>query len=248
MDLVDQKRNLFSQSFKTLNELRLLTFAYFGLNCAISIVETWFPDNLATLLLYAPFGAIFSFFFFCSVLGVARGERNLRMFGRFALRYILLGFGIVLVGIYLVTETYGSLSAEAQDQGVWLSTFLLSALLVILVPNYFFGTVLPAQIVGKQMQIWAGLCNTVRQSGYLLPRYLGYFVPFMIAEGILSAVMQQPVTPAGSIDTFSFLLMIVSNALGIIAEAVLYVIFARAYLKDLRERGEIPAVDTEVFA
>lgn len=170
------------------------------------------------------------------------------MFGRFALRYVLLGLGVGLVGVYLVVEAYDSLPADTQEQGIWLAAFLLSGLLAILIPSYFFGTVLPAQIVGKQRQIWAGLCNTVRQSGYLLPRFLGIIVPFMIADGILGALMLQPVTLSGSIDSFSFLLMIVSNALRVIGEAVLYVIYARAYLKDLRERGEIPAVDTEVFA
>lgn len=248
MDHVDHSRNLFSQSFKTLNELRSLTFAYFGVNCAISIVEKWFPESLETQLLYAPFGVIFSFYFLCQLMGISKDQRNLRMFGRFTLRYVLIGLGIVFVGTYLVTEIFESLPAETQEQGLSVAAYLLSVLLVILLPTYLLGTVLPAQIFGKQRQILAGIRTTVRQSGYILPRFLGCFVPFMLVEAILGAVMQQPVSPSGSIETFGFLLMIVSNVLGIIAEAVLWVIFARAYLKDLRERGEIPAVDEEVFA
>lgn len=246
--LVTQTRNLFSQSLITLYELRSLTFAYLWVNCAITIVETWFPESLATPLLYAPFGVIFGFYFLCQVMGVSQGERNFRMFGRFAVRYLLLGYGIALLGLYFVTEIYDSLPVETQEQAIWASTFLLCVLLAVLLPSYFFGTVLPAQIIGRQRQILAGLRTTVRQSGYMLPRFLGYFVPFMIVEIILGAVMQQPVTPSGNVETFSFLLMIVANVLGIIAEGVLWVIFARAYLKDLRERGELPAVDAEVFA
>ena len=249
-----QKTSLFSQTFGALYALRSLAIAYFSVTFVLSLVEVWIEDNLIFSAIYAPFGAVFGFYFFCQLLGLTKGQRGAKLFVNFAFWYVILMHVVVIAGVYLLSMLYEALPAEAQNQDFAILVYSLSVMLVIFAFPYFLGTALPAQILGMQKDIWKAPARTIRQTSYLLPRFLGVLLPVLLFSGALFAVVglsapeDLPITYSGEVNSFSFLMLAISKLLGVLWEAVFMAVATNAYLKDLRERGEIPAVDAEVFA
>jgi hypothetical protein len=248
---VNQERNVLSQAFASLSALRLLVLAYVAVNCVIAILHTWYTETLETYILvalYAPFGAVFGFYFYSELVVSAKGQSRSKLFGNFLFYYLVL----LVCELFLVDYLYSFLFAPMPTGLLPASFFLLGYFLVLVLPYYYFETVLPAQIFGKQAQLLAAPRRATRQFSFLFPRFTGIFFPIWLLGLILMAKMSDPdalpLTPSGELNSFRFLLLVVSRLISVFAEAILMVIMARAYLKDLREQGEIPTVDAEVFA
>ena len=251
---MNRDKGLFGQTFETLFALRNLALAYFVVYSAISIVDTWYEDSWETLAVFALVGSVFNFFFLCRLLGIPRERQGWRLFAGYAPWFVLLLYGAGFAGLHFLEWVFEPLIAQAEENPLLLLGYLLSALLLILFPPVLCGTVLPARLLRLQASLKEAVFRGVRQSGYLLPRIIGVFLPIVILEAALAASVYLtgpetlPVTPSGHISSFSLVSLLLSNLIGLLAEAVFMVITANTYLKDLRERGELPAVDADVFS
>lgn len=249
-----QERNLFAEAFSSLFALRWLVLAYLLVNCIITIFDTWIEDSSYILYLYAPIGSVFYYFMFRRLLKAANPPRDLRQFFVFLIWYIFLLFLFTLGGADLVSKLFQAAPVAMQDQISFGVGFFLCTLVLLFVPTYLLGTLLPAKILKKSDSVRAALQRALRQAGYLLPRYVGIYVPFSLVSATLYVALQlgepelQPVTPTGEVHAFSFVVMVISGIISIVAEAVLIVMIARAYLQDLRELGDTSQLDVEVFA
>ncbi|WP_415715406.1 hypothetical protein [Roseibium sp.] len=252
--VVHQNFNLFSQTFRTLNALRSLAIAYFAVTLGLSLIERLSAESLLFTLLHAPFGVVFGYYFICQLLGITKRQRRLSSFTRFAFWNVLLMYVVSVAGIHFLDSQFYALPTDARGQVAISLAFVLALMFVFIAPGYLFGTALPAQIFGKQKPVGKAVGRAIRQSGYLLPRTLGILLPFLFLIGSLSAAVDLagpeglPITHSGEVNGFSFLLQALSSLLGIVWDAIWMVVITNAYLKDLRESGEIPAVDAEVFA
>lgn len=251
---MNRDKGLFGQTFETLFALRNLALAYFVVYSAISIVDTWYEDSWETLAAIAIVGAVFNFFFLCRLLGIPRERQGWRLFAGYAPWHVLLLYVAGFAGLHFLEWVFDPLIAQAEENPLLLLGYLLCALLLILFPPVLCGTVLPARLLRLQASLKEAVFRGVRQSGYLLPRIIGVFLPIIIFEAALAASVYLtgpetlPVTPSGHISSFSLVSLLLSNLIGLLAEAVFMVITANTYLKDLRERGELPAVDADVFS
>jgi hypothetical protein len=249
---VNEERNVLSQAFATLSALRLLVLAYVAVNCVLAIFQTWYTETLEAYALYAlhtPFGAVFGVYFYSDLVDTVKGQSRLKLFGNFLFYYLVL---LLVCELFLSDYLYSFLFAPIPTGLLPASFFLLGYFLVSLLPYYFFATVLPAQIFGKQTQLLAAPWRAARQFNYLFPRYTGIYFPIWMLGLYLLAKTGDPdalpIDPSGEVNFFSFLLLVVSQLVSVLTGAIFMVLMARVYLKDLREQGEIPAVEVEVFA
>ncbi|CTQ54989.1 hypothetical protein LP7551_03529 [Roseibium album] len=245
---------MLSQAFATLSALRPLVLAYVAVNCAISFFETWVVDSPVTVALYAPFGAVFCYCFYRKLVDVDIDQNRYKIFGKFAFWYIVLMGAVNFVVLYLLNFFLDAAPSGTQEFWLWWLALVPSSALVYFVSDYFFESVLPAQIFGKKTQFLAAPRRAVRQGSYLLPKFLGLYSPISALAAILFAAALfvgptgVPVTASGDFGPVSLILLVSSELAYVLAQAVLMVMMARAYMRDLREIGEIPAVEAEVFA
>ncbi|MEQ8778635.1 MAG: hypothetical protein RIE06_03170 [Roseibium album] len=234
--------------------LRWLTLAYVVANCVITIADTWFEDTWYFMFLYAPFGTVFWFCFYWKLLGAPRLQKHFKQFGSFAIWNFLLIYLLPIGSAELILVLFEAAPAETIEQSFWVLGYFLLIMLVLYLPYYLFGTLFPAMILKRSDTVRSALARSLRQAGYLLPRFFGIFLPISILSAVLYAVVQfadadmQPITTAGDINSFSLLLMAISVPLLVLSEAVFMVISKNAYVQDLRERGDLPEFYAEVFA
>lgn len=249
-----QPKGILSQTFSTVYELRNIALAYFILFLALSILEDWYPDEFSVSAAFATIETMFNFLFCCRLIELNLSLKKTSVFGSFAVRFLILYSIIPYLSFELGSRFLDSLSAENPQDLVWACALSISVVLGILIPIYFFGTTLPAQILGIERGLIAAVRRACRQSSYFMKRFLGTFVPFLVLAVILApetwieGVNAMPLLPTGEVNPFSSILFLLSNFFGLAGEAVLMVIMTNVYLIDLRERGEIPAVGAEVFA
>ncbi|CTQ71322.1 hypothetical protein [Roseibium album] len=234
--------------------LRWLTLAYVVVSCVITIADTWFEDTWYFMFLYAPFGTVFWFCFFWKLLGAPRLQKRFNQFGSFAIWNFLLIYLLPIGSAELILVLFEAAPAETIEQSFWALGYFLLIMLVLYLPYYLFGTFFPAMILKRSDTVRSALARSLRQAGYLLPRFFGIFLPISILSAVLYTVVQfadadmQPITTAGDINSFSLLLMAISVPLSVLSEAVFMVISKNAYLMNLRELGDLPEFDAEVFA
>ncbi|MEM9635247.1 MAG: hypothetical protein AAGA50_28235, partial [Pseudomonadota bacterium] len=124
----------------------------------------------------------------------------------------------------------------------------------LVLPMFLFGTVLPAQIIGTQSQVLAAVHRAGRQAGNFLPRIIFFYGPFILIEFVFSFIFQfsalemMPISDTGEVNLIGGLMLLLSNLIGLFEEVILSVLICNTYLKDLREQGELPTVEAEVFA
>jgi len=252
--LVIRPKNIFSQVIQTLFALRALVLAYLAVSFAISLVGLRFKDDPVYIALYAPFSAIFAYYVFRHLMRMRRGEGSIRLFLAFALRFVLIMHLAAFAGVFGLSALFEALPPEVQGRDFVALTFAVLSMLIVFAPPYFLGTALPAPFLGIKAKVQKAFGRSLRQTRYLLPRFVALLMPAMVLEGFLAAVVDMagpdfmPIDYSGDINTLSLLLLVVSNVIGVIAEAIFMVIVTHAYLRDLRERGEIPSVDADVFS
>jgi hypothetical protein len=251
---VNQTKYVLSQAFETLSALRTLTLAYVAVNSVIAFIETWIVDNPFIVVLYAPLGVVFSFCFYCKLVDVDIDQNRYMIFGKFAFWYIVLMGAVIFVVQYLLHFFLDAAPSGTREFWLWWFALVPSSALVFFVSYYFFESVLPAQIFGKKTKLLAAPPRAVRQGSYLVPKYLGLYFPISALAAILYAAALfigptgVPVTASGDVGPVSLLLLVFSEMVDVLAQAVLMVMMARAYMNDLRELGEISANEAEVFA
>ncbi|MES0881258.1 hypothetical protein [Roseibium sp. SCP14] len=252
---MDQKTNVISQAFGALQACRSLVLTYLGVTCGIDVLSEryeseWFWDIPSALV-----GAVFVYHLCINLLGL---EPETGFFGKsqrqFVLRYILLlflpsflmGWGIVLsVEMFPEDFAYQSTLFVSVLTGLFVSFIL---------PLFLFGSALPAQLLEIQPQIISSIHRAGRQAGYLLTRMLFLLVPAVLVSTAIFLVFEftelemMPINAAGEVNVVGGLLLLISNLIGALCDALLSVIICNAYIKDLREQGELPLAEAEVFA
>ncbi len=249
-----QKRDFFSETYETLFSLLWLVLAFLVMDYALSILDMRFEDTWYFMLLFAPGGMVFWYFFYFKLLEAHKPHRGLIEFAWFAFWVFLLIHLIPVGGSELVAILFETASSETQDQSYWWIGYDMSAMFVFYFPYYLFATLFPAKLLGRSDSLRRTLQRVFRQTRYLLPRFFGVFLPIsflstsLYTDAQISGSYIPQITYSGEPDSFSMLLMVTSGALYVLGEAVFMVISKNAYLRDLQEYGDHPEHDAEVFA
>nr|WP_319384056.1 hypothetical protein [uncultured Roseibium sp.] len=186
-----RERNLFVEAFGALYALHWLVLPYIVVNCTITIVDTWFEDGRYFVYLYAPLGSVFYFLMFGRLLKAANPQRSLKQFATFSVWYLCIFFVFTVGGADLVLYLFEAAPETIVEQGSFIAGFFIFTLLLLFAPTYFLGTLLPAKILKRSDSFRAALQRALRQAGYLLPRYVGIYVPLLLVSGILYGAMQE---------------------------------------------------------
>ncbi|MES0812021.1 hypothetical protein ABLO27_21220 [Roseibium sp. SCPC15] len=252
---VAKKTNVFSQAFGVLQACRALALVYFVIICVMDVLSEHYDGDLIWGI---PYALVVGFFLFYLCANFLELKPKQKVFGRpqrqFVLRYVFLIFLPSLLGGWGVVLALNLIPEEVLSPNMVFIALFLGLGFTIVLPMFIFGTALPAQIVGNQSQILAAVHRAGRQVRYFLPRIIFLFGPFIFVEFVFSLIFQfsalemMPVSDTGEVNMIGGIMLLLSNLIGVYGDAVLSVLVCRAYLKDLREQGELPLAEAEVFA
>ncbi|WP_269585659.1 hypothetical protein [Roseibium sp. Sym1] len=248
--------NIISQAFRSVLSCWKYFFGIvlflFILDCVNMLYDI---DNSITVAkAFAEAGVVF---YVClSFLGLdVSSKENGKKYMGFSLRFLFLLYVPVIVASILVVALAASTLQGAQPgTGYFMGLTMLCVGGVYFFAMFLFGTVFPARLFGVRPEIGAAVGRAFRQAGYLIPRLLlgvwGLsalsFVILILAENL--GIGSDPVTSAGVPNPAGAMVLVLVKLTSLFSLALFAVIVCRAYLKDLRERGELPTRDAEVFA
>jgi len=248
--------NIFSQAFAA---IAACWKYFFGLVAAIFVLETVsLVYDLGTgLSIGRAFIEAATIFYLCATLlglDVKSKETSRKYTGiliRYACLFYLPVFVIALVFIFSISAVAED-SVQARD--FYLGVIMLAGMCVAFLSMYLFGTAFPAHLLGVSTGIGTAVNRSFRQAGYIIPRLL-------FGSGLIAAlgfailiffenigIGSDPITPAGTPNIPGGLVLLIAKLLVGYSFAVFSVVVCRAYLKDLEERGELPAAEADVFA
>ncbi|POF28480.1 hypothetical protein [Roseibium marinum] len=253
---MNPKANIVSQAFysvllcwKYILGIVFVLYVMDGINVVYDI-----GNSMQVTKAFAESGIIF---YLClSLLGLdAKLKENSKKYIWFSLRYILLIYApVIIVSILVVILAVSALQGERPDTEFLLGLTIPCGAVISFLTMFLFGTAFPSQLFDVRPGIGAAIGRAFRQAGYLVPRLffgVGFFAALSFAILILSenlGIGSDPITSAGTPDPAGALVLALVKLTSAFSLAVFAVVVCRAYLKDLQERGELPASDAEIFA
>lgn len=248
--------NIFSQAFAAIVECWRY---FFGFIAVIFILETVgilydLGNGLTVARAFVESGIVF---YLCATLmGLDLKSKDTgKKYSGFMLRYLLLLYlPVIVISLAVVFSVVPVFPRGSQGQDVALAIIFFAGGAAVLLTTFLFGTVFPAHLIGVSNGIGASVGRSFRQAAYLIPRLL--FGSGSIA-GLAMAILiffenigvgSDLITPAGTLNIPGGLVLLAAKLMAGYGFALFSVIVCRAYLKDLKERGELPVAEADVFA
>lgn len=257
-----ETKSTISRAVAAIVACRGMTLAYLCFVFVIGVLQSLEAEDTGFSLetgltigeAFAEAGLIYVFCLF--LLGIERtSAETKKSVWQFTARYLLLIFMpfylISFAAVFGVIYGLSSLLTSLEGMLVLLLPIMVTSYLLLLLG---FGTALPSKLVGTQAGISEALRRGRRQFRYQFPRLLVGVVSLnllaaavqFLAEGF--AINPVPVSSDGGFDLPGSLIHLGVRCIDMLALAVLSVVVCEAYLRDLRDQGELISKDVEVFS
>lgn len=231
-------------------------FSLVAVICVLEGVSVVYDLNTGLTVARALVEAGTVFYVCATLLGLDLKSKDVgKKYSGFTLRYVfLLYVPVFAVAMIILFGFMPAFANSSNGQGILLGITVLASGIAYFMTMFLLGTVFPAYLLGVRKGIGPAIRRSFRQAAYLVPRILfgaGSVAVFGLVVLLLFeriGVGSDPVTPFGAPNIPGALVLLVVKVVSSFSFAVFSVIVCRAYLKDLREQGELPLAEAEVFA
>ncbi|WP_305986937.1 hypothetical protein [Roseibium sp. MMSF_3544] len=251
-----KEKNALIQTWDVLEAQRTYWVVYYILSCGLVLSRVFDDLSIIKALLNLALEITSSFFAFIAIqnLCYSRYIFKITNFLKYAVVYFLFvkipfALGFASVGGFI--ETLPTYETDWRVFFVFVS-FYASAMHLLLMA--VLGTALPAVLIRTKWGVFTSVSRFFRQIRYLFPRILlgltfialiaGF--QFLFAETIVYRLA--PRTVFGNVNPVGVAYVLSWQAIRIFGLALIVVVVYRAFLKDAKERGELPAAEADVFA
>lgn len=251
-----QNKNMFSQGFETLIACRWMALFYVVAICTTGVLKTLGIGGTGLSVGEGILETTLTYSLCLHLLNLDPKSDNARKsFGGFLLRDVfLILVPLVVLGFGISFAVLSAFPGEASKEGLIIGIVLPLVGVAYLTLMFLFGTALPSKLIGIEASVGTAVSRAFRQFGFFLPR----LVMGVGAIGLLSYVVlfgaesvglsSDPVSTTGDVNPGGAAVFVLGKFLSTVSTALFAVAICSTYLKDLRERGEFPPGEAEVFA